>query len=184
MNDINETLCRIEEGDPSAADELILLVYSELRELAAARIANEKHGYSLDATALVHEAYVRLVDVERTQSFDSRGHFFAAASEAMRRILVESARQRKSQKRGGGLNRVEANPDDCSAEQASEQILDIHSALTLLGKKNPNIAKLVEMKYFGGLTLEEAAGVLKISVRTAHRQFAYAKAWLRSEIGK
>lgn len=181
-NDIIETLSRIDAGDPSAADELILLVYSELRELAAARLAMEKQGHMLDATALVHEAFLRLVDVKQAQSFENRAHFFAAASEAMRRILVESARRQNSQKRGGEVQRVEADVDNFSPQPTSKRVLEVHEALTLLSQKNETVAKLVEMKYFGGMTIKEASKVLKISARTAQRHFEYAKAWLRSEI--
>lgn len=182
MSEATRILEQIDQGDPSAAAKLLPLVYDELRRLAAARLANEKNDHTLDATSLVHEAYVRLVDVRDPQLFNGRGHFFASAAEAMRRILVESARRRQSLKKGGALRRVDADPNLLGHDTAATQVLEIDEALGRLSEQSPGVAKLVELKYFGGLTLDEAAAALGISSRTAHRHWAYAKAWLRNEI--
>lgn len=182
MNDVTRILHRIEQGDPSAADQLLPLIYQELRRLAAARMANESPDHTLQATALVHEAYVRLVDVEVAQEWDSRAHFFAAAAEAMRRILVEISRRKQSSKHGGEVQRTEADLDHLAMPEANQRILAIDEALIRLAEEQPVAAKLVELRYFAGLTLKEAAAALDVPPRTADRHWSYAKAWLHREI--
>jgi len=182
MSDVTRILSAIEQGDRQAAAQLLPLVYEELRRLAAAKLANEKPGQTLQATALVHEAYVRLVDGEQAQHWNSRGHFFAAAAEAMRRILVDNARRKQSLKQGGHFQRRDANLDQLSQREASQDILAIDEALVALARENPRVAKLVELRFFAGLTLDEAALALGISVRTAHRYWTYAKAYLHIAI--
>jgi RNA polymerase sigma factor (TIGR02999 family) len=182
MSDVTRILSQIESGDPSAAEHLLPLVYEELRKLAAARLAQEKPGQTLQATALVHDAYVRLVDVEKAQHWNSRGHFFAAAAESMRRILVEQARRKQNLKQGGQYQRRETDLDRLRQPETAEEILAIDEALGKLARENPPVAKLVELRYFAGLTLEESASASGISIRTAHRYWAYAKAWLHNEI--
>lgn len=182
MNKTTRILQKIEAGDSAAAKELLPLVYDDLRKLASARIAQEREGHSLDATALVHEAYLRLVNVDSTQRFNSRGHFFAAAAEAMRRILVELARQKASMKRGGAHQRVSADLNQIQKPDKTIEILQVNDALDELSKEDPQLTKLVKMKYFAGMSLEESAEALGISERTAYRYWAYAKAWLRSAI--
>jgi RNA polymerase sigma factor (TIGR02999 family) len=182
MSDVTRILSQIESGDPSAAEQLLPLVYDELRKLAAARLAHEKPGQTLQATALVHDAYIRLVDVEKAQHWNSRAHFFGAAAEAMRRILVEQARRKQNLKQGGAYQRREADLDRLSHPEIAEEVLAIDEALEKLTRANPPVAKLVELRYFAGLTLEEAASASGISVRTAHRYWAYAKAWLHNEM--
>ncbi len=184
MGDATRILSQIEQGDAAAAERLLPLVYEELRRLAATRLRREKSGQTLDATALVHEAYLRLVDVNKAQSFYGRGHFFAAAAEAMRRILVEQARHKATLKKGGSHRQVDADPDLFCDSEKPDSIFEIDEALAKLSAQNAAVAKLVELKFFGGLTLEECAAALEISVRTAHRNWAYAKAWLKREIGK
>jgi RNA polymerase sigma factor (TIGR02999 family) len=183
MSDVSHILSAIDEGDPSAAAQLLPLIYEGLRELAAQKLAQEKPGQSLQATALVHEAYIRLVDVSKAQHWNSRRHFFAAAAEAMRRILVERARNRRSAKRGGGRARL--NLDDitiASAEQPDE-LLALDEALTRLAAVEPQAAELVHLRYFAGRTMNDAADLLGLSLRSAHRLWAYAKAWLLQELG-
>jgi RNA polymerase sigma factor (TIGR02999 family) len=178
MNDVTRILSAIEQGDPHAAEQLMPLVYDELRKLAAQRLAQEKPGHTLQATALVHEAYIRLVDVENVRPWDSRGHFFAAAAEAMRRILVESARRHASHKRGGGCDRV-ALPDvadDANGDQVD--LLALNDALTELESKHPEKAQIVKLRFFAGSSLEETAHILDISRATAQRHWAFARAWL------
>lgn len=182
MSDATRIIEQIKQGDPSAADQLLPLVYDELRRLASARLDREMNQHSMNATALVHEAYLRLVDVRNPQQFNGRSHFFGAAAEAMRRILVEAARSRKSAKRRGRYQRVDADPDQISDGKSDDKLLEIDEALTSLAKENKAIAKLVELKYFAGFTIDEAAAVLEISPRTAHRHWSYAKAWLRLAI--
>jgi len=183
MSNVTQILHAIERGDRQAAEQLLPLVYDELRRLAAEKMAREKPGQTLQATALVHEAYIRLVDVEKAQHWDSRGHFFAAAAEAMRRILVENARRKRSLQQGGEFCRQQVDLNGLSPPQALEDTLAIHEALDKLSGENPPVARLVELRYFAGLTTEEAAATLKISVRTANRYWAYARAWLHHEIG-
>jgi len=182
MSDVTRILSQIEQGDPQAAEKLLPLVYDELRKLAAVKLAQEKPGQTLQATALVHEAYVKLVDVDGVQHWNSRGHFFGAAAEAMRRILVDNARRKMAEKQGGQWQRTEADFERMSAPEVSEDVLAIDEALAKLSHENPAVAKLVELRYFAGLSLEEAASVLQLSSRTAYRYWAYAKAWLHQEV--
>ncbi len=182
MCDVTRILQQIESGDPSAAEQLLPLVYDELRKLAAARMAQEQPGQTLEATALVHEAYVRLVDVENSQQWNSRGHFFAAAAEAMRRILVENARRKRTAKRGGDLVRHNLDEVQVAAPELGEDLVALDEALARLAAKDPVKARLIELRHFAGLTVEEAAQVLGISVTTANRYWAYARAWLHQEI--
>ncbi len=182
MSDVTRILSQIESGDPAAAEQLLPLVYEELRKLAAARLAQEKPGQTLQATALVHDAYIRLVDVEQAQHWSSRGHFFGAAAEAMRRILVEQARRKCGPKRGGQWRRQELPLEGVSLTAMPEQVLDVDEALQKLAKENPPVARLVELRYFGGLTLEEAAVALDVSARTAQRYWVYAKSRLMEEL--
>jgi RNA polymerase sigma factor (TIGR02999 family) len=178
MNDVTRVLSAIEQGDPQAAELLFPLVYDELRKLAARKLAQEKPGQTLQATALVHEAYLRLVDTEAVQRWDSRRHFFAAAAEAMRRILVENARRKGRVKHGGGRRREEADLDDLGADGSPEELLALHDALEQFALQDPQKAKLVELRFFGGLTLEQAAECLGFSLSTADRAWRYARAWL------
>jgi RNA polymerase sigma factor (TIGR02999 family) len=178
MADVTQILDAIEQGDPHAAEQLLPLVYDELRQLAAAKLAHEKPGQTLQATALVHEAYVRLVDAEKTQHWNSRGHFFAAAAEAMRRILVEAARRKKRDCHGGGRARLSLANLDIAAESPDEDVLALSEALDRLATANPRAAELVKLRYFAGLTGREAAEVLNISPRKADQIWAYARAWL------
>jgi RNA polymerase sigma factor (TIGR02999 family) len=182
MFDVTAILSQIEQGDPHAAEQLLPLVYEELRNLAAARLAQEKPGQTLQATALVHEAYLRLVGGEEGRSWDSRGHFFAAAAEAMRRILVENARRKGSRKRGGDLARVDLEQSQVPAPEIQEDIVALDQALTKLAASDKMAAEVVQLRYFAGLSLPEAARVLGVSPRTAGRLWSYARAWLRHEI--
>jgi RNA polymerase sigma factor (TIGR02999 family) len=182
MSDVTRILSAIEQGDPSAADQLLPLVYDELRERAARRLAHEKPGQTLEPTALVHEAYVRLVDTDKAQHWDSRGHFFAAAAAAMRRILVERARRKESRKRGGGLARADVDERQIPGPEVSEDVLALDRALTKLAAADHTAAELVQLRDFAGLSLPEAAQFLGVSPRTAGRLWSYARAWLRQEI--
>jgi RNA polymerase sigma factor (TIGR02999 family) len=182
MFDVTQILLQIESGDPHAAEQLLLLVYEELRKLAAAKLAHEKPGQTLQATALVHEAYIRLVDVDHTRQWNSRGHFFAAAAEAMRRILVERARQRQSGKRGGDWCRVDQDVGDLPDTQRADKLIALDEALARLDQIDPAKAQLVKLRYFAGLTNREAAEALGVSVTTADRYWAYARAWLQREM--
>ena len=177
MNDVTRILSDVEEGDPHAAEQLLPLVYEELRKLAAQRLAQEKPGQTLEATALVHEAYLRLVDVEKAQHWNSRGHFFAAAAEAMRRILVDNARRKQRPKHGGGRQRIDLDEALPSADP-QDDLLAIDDALNRLAAEEPVKAELVKLRYFAGLSLEEAAACLSISPATAKRYWAVARAWL------
>ena len=181
MSDVTQILSQIESGDPSAAEQLLPLVYEELRKLAAAKLGHEKPGQTLQPTALVHEAYLRLVNVERAQHWDSRGHFFAAAAEAMRRILIESARRKGAAKRGTRQAALLAL-DQVAAPVKSAELLALDEALTRLAASDPQVAELVKLRYFAGLTNREAAECLEISSRTADSYWAYAKAWLLREL--
>jgi len=181
MSEVTRILNAIERGDGRAVDQLLPAVYQELRQLAAQKLSREKPGQTLQATALVHEAYLRLVGTEG-QSFRSRTHFFAAAAEAMRRILVDNARRKKSIKRGAGQPRVSLEADDLAIEGPSEELLALDEALTLLARIDPVKANLIKLRYFAGLTLEEAAGALDLSPTTAKRHWRFAKAWLYSRI--
>jgi RNA polymerase sigma factor (TIGR02999 family) len=178
MNDVTRILSAIEHGDPSAAGELLPLVYEELRKLAAQRMAQEKPGQTLDATALVHEAYVRLVANENNQRWDGRGHFFAAAAEAMRRILVEKARQKSRLKHGGKLRREGWKAGDLVAPSTPEEVLAVHEALEGLAATNAEAAHLVKLRYFAGMTIPEAAETLGVSPRKADQLWSYARVWL------
>lgn len=178
MSDVTQILGQIEGGDPAAAEQLLPLVYAELRKLAAARMANESPDHTLQATALVHEAYLRLVGADTAPHWNSRGHFFAAAAEAMRRILIDSARRRTSQKHGGQAERVNLD-EACSMIAApSDELLALDEALARLAQEDPTKAELVKLRYFAGLSVEEAAGVIGVSRATADRYWSYAKAWL------
>jgi len=182
MSEVTRILSAIEQGDPHAAEQLLPLVYDELRQLAAQRLAQEKSGQTLQATALVHEAYLRLVDVEQAQRWNSRGHFFAAAAEAMRRILIGNARQKHALKRGGQAQRVDLDAIELADQPADDKLLAMEDALVRLTDKDPVKAELVKLRYFAGLTNQEAAGMLGISTATAERYWAYARAWLQQEI--
>lgn len=180
MSDVTRLLEAAHRGDPSAAAELLPLVYAELRKLAAARLAREQPGHTLDATALVHEAYLRLVGGD---GFDGRSHFFAAAAEAMRRILVEQARRRLSAKRGGALARTALDPEQIAAPAPDEELLALNEALDKLAGAHPEKAALVKLRYFAGLSADDAAAALGISPSTADRHWAYARAWLKRAMG-
>jgi RNA polymerase sigma factor (TIGR02999 family) len=178
MNEVTRILSAVEQGDPHAAERLLPLVYEELRKLAAQKMAQEAPGQTLQATALVHEAYIRLVDDDKAQHWDSRGHFFTAAAEAMRRILVESARRRQSGKHGGQRRRLDFESAQSLAEPPADDLLALDEALGLLAQDDPVKAELVKLRCFAGLTHQEAAKALGISRATADRYWAYAKSWL------
>ena len=180
MAAVTEVLAAAARGEPGAAAELLPLVYAELRRLAAARLAAERPGHTLNPTGLVHEAYLRLVGNE---VFDGRGHFFAAAAEAMRRILVDAARRRAAEKRGGSLERVELTDIAASEGVPAEELLALDAALDRFAAEHPAKAELVKLRYFAGLTLDEAAAALGISSATAKRHWAYARAWLYRAVG-
>ena len=183
MSDVTEIISRIESGDGSASEELLPLVYQELRRLAEAKLANEKPGQTLQATALVHEAYLRLVGGSSQQQWDNSRHFFAAAAESMRRILIERARQRASLKRGGEFDRVDltiAEPE--FLPMACDDILGLEEALQKLEQEHPRKAELVKLRFFAGLTVPQAAAALEISTTTAENDWAYARSWLRLEM--
>ena len=182
MSDVTRILSAIEAGDPSAAAELLPLVYDELRKLAATRLAGEKPGQTLQATALVHEAYLRLVDVDRVQHWDSRAHFFAAAAEAMRRLLIDRARRKRRPKHGGGRGRVGLDQALRVEEAVDDRLLALDEALQKLAGEEPVKAELVKLHYFAGMSLEDAGRVLGVSHRTAKRHWAYARAWLYAAI--
>jgi RNA polymerase sigma factor (TIGR02999 family) len=182
MSDVSEILSAIEQGDPRAPEQLLPLVYDELRRLAARRLAQERPGQTLDATGLVHEAYLRLVDDDQAQHWDSRGHFFAAAAEAMRRILVENARRKRRQKHGGGRSR-QGEDRDLPAPERPQWLLALDEALDRLAATNPQAAELVKLRYFARFSNAETASVLGLSPRKANQIWAYARAWLREELG-
>jgi RNA polymerase sigma factor (TIGR02999 family) len=179
MSELTRILTAIEQGDRHAAESLLPLVYDELRKLAAVRLAEEKPGQTLQATALVHEAYVRLVDVDNAQHWNSRGHFFAAAAEAMRRILVEQARRKQRDKRGGGRHRLPLDADLVADHSDAEELLAINDALDRLAEQDAQAAELVKLRYFSGLSIEEAARVIGIPRSTAYVQWSFARAALR-----
>jgi RNA polymerase sigma factor (TIGR02999 family) len=181
MSDVTRVLSRIESGDPAAAEQLLPLVYDELRKLAAEKMAQEKPGHTLQATALVHEAYLRLVDVKQAQDWNSRGHFFAAAAEAMRRILIERARGKAREKRGGDWQRVDFEDLDVENSISPDQLVALDDALSRLAALDHLAGELVKLRYFVGLTLDQAGEALGISTATAYRHWAYARAWLHSE---
>jgi RNA polymerase sigma factor (TIGR02999 family) len=184
MHDVTHILSRIESGDPSAAEQLLPLVYEELRKLAASRLAEEKPGQTLQATALVHEAYLRLVDSEKVVSWNSRGHFFGAAAEAMRRILVERARRKRGPKAGGGRRPVELPDVPAEITGTDLDIIALSESLDRLESIDPRSAELVKLRFFAGLTRHQAAEVLGVSVATADNDWAYAKGWLKAEIAR
>jgi RNA polymerase sigma factor (TIGR02999 family) len=182
MSEVTRILSAIEQGDPHAAEQLLPLVYEELRRLAAQKMVHEAAGQTLQATALVHEAYLRLVDTEKAQHWNSRGHFFAAAAEAMRRILVDNARQKRARKRGGELVRQDLDALEIVLPEIPEDVLALDEALNKLAATDKTAADLVHLRFFAGLPLPEAAHLLGISPRTADRMWAYARAWLHQEI--
>jgi RNA polymerase sigma factor (TIGR02999 family) len=179
MTDVTRILSAIDQGDAQAAEQLLPLVYDELRRLAAQKLSHEKPGQTLQATALVHEAYIRLVDDEKARHWDSRRHFFAAATEAMRRILIESARRKKSRKHGGDWDRVELDSDIAAREVGAEDLLAVDDAVSRLAVDDPQAAELVKLRYFAGLSITQAAEVLGISRSSAYEQWTYARAWLQ-----
>jgi len=183
MSEITRILSGIEAGDPHAAAQLLPLVYDELRKLAAQKLAQEKPGQTLQATALVHEAYLRLVDEEQAQHWNSRGHFFAAAAEAMRRILVDNARRKRSRRRGRDQQRIDLDLLAATSPPRHDDLLDLDEALSQLSAADPQAAQLVKLRYFTGLTVTEAAGVLGVAPRTADFLWAYARAFLLRCLG-
>jgi RNA polymerase sigma factor (TIGR02999 family) len=184
MSEVTQILNAIAEGDPRAASQLLPLVYDELRQLAAHKLAHQTPGQTLQPTALVHEAYLRLVGDPEGSDWDSRGHFFAAAAEAMRRILVENARRKGRHKRGGGLTRLDLGvAGEVAVPEVREDLLALDEALTKLAAADPQAARLVELRYFGGLSIPEAAKTLGVSPRTADRLWAFARVWLLREVG-
>ena len=182
MSEVTGILSRIERGEPHAADQLLPLVYNELRQLAARKLAREKPGQTLQATALVHEAYLRLVDVDQAQHWNSRGHFFAAAAEAMRRILVERARRKKSIRHGGEWQRVDLDEADLVCLLPPDELLSLHDALDRFTGVDPAAAELVKVRCFAGLSVEEAGDALGLSRTTAYRHWTFARAWLFSQL--
>jgi RNA polymerase sigma factor (TIGR02999 family) len=178
MNDVTQILSQIEQGDPSAAEQLLPLIYDELRKLATQRMAQENPGQTLQATALVHEAYLRLVNVDDAKHWDSRGHFFAAAAEAMRRILVNRARDKGRMKRGGHLQRLDIEKIEFAVDAPDDDLLALDEALKRLAEENKVCADLVKLRFFAGLSIPDAAGTMGISSSTADRYWAYARAWL------
>lgn len=182
MSDVTRILFDIEHGDPNASERLLPVVYDELRKLAAVKLTHEKPGQTLDATALVHEAYLRLVNVEQSQQWNGRGHFFAAAAEAMRRILIERARGKAREKRGGDWHRVDFENLDVMNSIEPDQLVELNDALERLTILDPPAGELVKLRYFAGLTLDQAAAAMSISSATAYRHWAYARAWLYSEM--
>jgi RNA polymerase sigma factor (TIGR02999 family) len=189
MTHVTQILKAIEDGDPGAASELLPLVYDELRRLAARKLAEEAPGQTIQATALVHEAYLRLVmtsgdvSASKAQHWESRGHFFAAAAEAMRRILIENARRKKRLKHGGGRRRVDLDEANLEADQTPEELLALDDALTRLAREDPAAAEVVKLRYYAGLSMEQAAEMLGISRANAYRNWTYARAWLRCALG-
>lgn len=182
MNEVTRILYALEHGDSHAAEQLLPLVYDELRRLAAQKIAQERPGQTIQATALVHEAYLRLVGAGEEAHWENRRHFFAAAAEAMRRILVENFRRKESLKRGAGLVRVDFDDQEIAAPELQEDIVALDRALTKLAVQDPAAAQVVQLRYFAGLTLPDAAQILGVSPRTAGRLWSYARAWLRQEM--
>jgi RNA polymerase sigma factor (TIGR02999 family) len=183
MTEVTRILAAIEQGDPLAPEKLLPLVYDELRRLATQKLAREQPGQTLQATALVHEAYMRLVDVKKAQTWNSRGHFFGAAAEAMRRILIDQARRKQADKRGAQSRRISLDDADGGYTPHDEELLAIDQALTLLEAEDPRAAQLIQLRHFGGLSVEDAAEVLGISRSTAYEHWAYARARLRCLLG-
>jgi RNA polymerase sigma factor (TIGR02999 family) len=184
MSEVTRILSAIEQGDRAAAEQLLPLVYDELRQLAAQKLAHEKPGQTLQATALVHEAYLRLVGTGAEQHWDGRRHFFAAAAEAMRRILINRARDRGRRKRGGGWRRLRLEHIDLSLAEPPDELLDLNDALDKLARVDPACAELVKFRFFAGLTLDEAAETLGVVRRTADRYWAFARSWLYAALRK
>ncbi|HEY3392739.1 MAG TPA: sigma-70 family RNA polymerase sigma factor [Lacipirellulaceae bacterium] len=182
MHEVTRILDALDAGDPQAASQLLPLVYEELRKLAAHRLAQERPGQTLQATALVHEAYLRLVDVEQPQQWSGRGHFFAAAAEAMRRILIESARRKLSQKHGGEMNRVSLDEVEAAATQDPEQLLAIDEALAELERLDPQAGQLFKLRYFTGCSIEEGGEILGFSRASAYRHWTFARAWILAKL--
>jgi RNA polymerase sigma factor (TIGR02999 family) len=182
MSEVTRVLNAIEQGDLLAAEQLLPLVYDELRQLAAQKLAHEKPGQTLQPTALVHEAYLRLVDTEQAQHWSGRGHFFAAAAEAMRRILIEQARRKGRARHGGGRQRLDLDEALSIAQGPSDELLALDEAVGRLEEADPAAASLVKLRYFAGLTMPEAASALGLSLRSAERDWAYARAWLHREL--
>jgi RNA polymerase sigma factor (TIGR02999 family) len=178
MSDVTRILSAIEQGDPQASEQLLPLVYEELRRLAAEKMSQENPGQTLQATALVHEAYLRLVDCKQVQRWDSRGHFFSAAAEAMRRILINRARDKQRLKRSGGRERIQLDHFSAVDQVSDHQLLALDEALAKLSQEDPICAELVKLCFFAGLTLDEVAATLGIAPRTADRYWAYSRAWL------
>ena len=183
MADVTRILNAIEQGDPIATEKLLPLIYDELRILAAQKMSNEPHGQTIQATALVHDVYIRLVE-EKAQDWNSRGHFFRAAAEAMRRILVENARSKKRLKRGGDWKRIELKEADLITEQESDELFAVNEALDKLSLEEPSVADLVKLRYFAGLTIDQVAEIQGISRRSVIDHWAYARSWLTREITK
>src|SRR5262245_7375519 len=184
MSDVTRILSAIEQGDPSASGQLLPLVYTELRQLAAHRLAHEQPGQTLQATALVHEAYLRLLGAEPVQHWDSRRHFFAAVAEAMRRILLDRARDKRRLKRGGNWRRLRLDDIDLPGAEPPDHLPALDTALQTLAREDPLVAELVKLRFFAGLTLDEAAAALGIARRTADRYWAFARSWLYDELSK
>ncbi|MEQ1824810.1 MAG: ECF-type sigma factor [Pirellula sp.] len=182
MSDVTRILSQIESGDPSAANQLLPLVYDELRKLATARLAQEKPGQTLQATALVHDVYIRLVDVDKPQHWNGRGHFFGAAAEAMRRILVENARRKLRVRHGGEMTRIDFDEAELVCALPPDELLGLNDAIENLAKHDQPAAEMVKLRYFAGLSVEQAADVLGLSRTNAYRHWTYAKAWLFSQI--
>ena len=182
MNDVTRILSAVEQGDPPAAEQLLPLVYDELRKLAAVRLAQERPGQTLQATALVHDANLRLIGCDVAQHWNSRGHFFAAAAEAMRRILIDKARKKQRLKRGCDFQRVDLDAVDVSIEEPPDDLVALDDALVKLAQTHPDKAALVKLRYFAGLTIDETAGVLGISPSTVDRHWTYARAWLYRQV--
>ena len=185
MSDVTQILSAIEQGDQQAAEQLLPLVYDELRKLAAQKLAQEKPGQTLQATALVHEAYLRLVGGDQTQDWDGRGHFFAAAAEAMRRILIDRARHKQTRKAGGGRRRLDFDDIEPALEEENgDRLLALDEALRQLEAEDPRKAELVKLRFFAGLSAEQAAAALGVSTSTAEKDWAYARSWLRVAIDR
>jgi RNA polymerase sigma factor (TIGR02999 family) len=182
MNEVTQILCAIEEGDPHAAEQLLPLVYDEMRKLAAAKMAQEAPGQTLQATALVHEAYLRLVDRDEVRHWNGRSHFFAVAAEAMRRILIDNARRKRRPKHGGDRHRVDLDEAQAASIADRDDLVAVDQALTRLAVEEPAKAELVKLRFFGGLTMPEAAKVLGVSLATAERWWTYARVWLYAEL--
>jgi RNA polymerase sigma factor (TIGR02999 family) len=185
MTDVTRILSALEQGDPHAAEQLLPLVYDELRKLAAARMAEERADHTLQPTALVHEAYLRLVEgAAPNASWDSRGHFFAAAAEAMRRILIDAARTRAARKRGGAWQRIDLNSVDLVGQAAPDDLLELDDTLDKLARQDPQAAQLIKLRFFAGLSIDQAGGSLGLSRTTAYERWAFARAWLYNELKK